>query len=261
MFSLKKFNFWKKIYLKFYLCTTDIKSNSNSFTTISNCIYLKFKVTSDNKTEICSFVTIYSIQRTLFRKTQIFSEKFLIYVTCFKILFWKKNWATLFFLVALILKVKILKNPSLFVQQCTFTLHRPRVHDIVVKPALSYTHTERQAARQASAASKFPLEHIATLQNGSQTHSQASPLTCISWWRWRWLPLTLGVGIPLKRVAPTVQTFQRDTFGILFWTFGDVCSEFQSQSRPSARVLCCLSAIYSLDSPLVRHLLKYLRPE
>ena len=101
--------FFQHFYLK-YLCTTDIKSNSNSFTTISNCIYLKFKVTSDNKTEIFSFVTIHSIQRTLFRKTQIFSEKFLIYLTCFKILFSKKYfWTTTFFLWGVSWKWRYLK--------------------------------------------------------------------------------------------------------------------------------------------------------
>ena len=70
--------------------------------------------------------------------------------------------------------------------------------------SLSYKLTERQASASSGASDWIPLKYIVMLENGSQTHSQASQLTCIirpcrcRWHchcRWR---LTLGVFMPLR---------------------------------------------------------------
>ena len=47
---------------------------------------------------------------------------------------------------------------------------------------------------------------------------------------------------------------------LLFWTFGDVCPEFQSQDGFLTYMLCHLCAVDSSESPLVRHLLTSWRP-
>ena len=46
----------------------------------------------------------------------------------------------------------------------------------------------------------------------------------------------------------------------LFWTFGNLCPEFQSQGGSLLCVLCHLHAMNSSYSPLVRHLLTSRRP-
>ena len=74
----------------------------------------------------------------------------------------------------------MLYNKAKKYNECRFFSFRT-LWSVHTKDLLSYTHTERQAARQASAAaaaaSKVPLEYIVMLQNQSQTHSQVSPCT------------------------------------------------------------------------------------